>query len=651
MDAAQERLIRLFGTAKPSAPYRILQAGKLTARFEGGNLRYVKFDGHEILRSIGYIIRDEDWGTYEPALKDLHIDETSERFEITYKGSCRSPQAELRYDARIVGKADGSLDFSVTAKPDGDFKTNRCGFTVLHPIEGVAGTAVTVEHISGAIEKATFPELINPWQPFKEIRALTHVVAGRYKASCRTEGAPFEMEDHRNWSDASYKTYVRPLEWPWPYTMKSGEPDRQAVSLAIQPVGDTSANVKTDPVESGPVTIDLSDKPSGHTHPQIGLAITPEEVDETISGLERLKSVSPQVVLCHYDSTVGHWHDAFASFARLQNHFPARYILECVVAAHGDLTAELDGVASGVKNANLDLSAIAVCPSVDRQSTPPGSKWPPCPPLEDIYAVARSAFPGIKLGGGMFSYFTELNRKRPPVELLDFITHATNPIVHAADDESVMETLEALPHITRSARAIIGETKPYHIGPSTIGMRQNPYGSRTFANPENERICMADTDPRHFGLFGAAWTIGYAARIAQGGPALHVPAACVGPRGIIAPHKPGGTPSPCIPLFHAVRWLTEIADSTSLICQSSAPYSVLGLTAKTAKGKVALLANLTAKPLKIVLSGAALPSFSTVEILDADCYDNAADDGLTPRRESWSTALELDAYASVILRE
>jgi hypothetical protein len=35
-------------------------------------------------------------------------------------------------------------------------------------------------------------------------------------------------------------------------------------------------------------------------------------------------------------------------------------------------------------------------------------------------------------------------------------------------------------------------------------------------------ICMASTDPRHFGLFGAAWTIGYAARITLGAPALYV---------------------------------------------------------------------------------------------------------------------------------
>ncbi|MFP3541229.1 hypothetical protein SB770_32385, partial [Pseudomonas sp. SIMBA_044] len=91
--------------------------------------------------------------------------------------------------------------------------------------------------------------------------------------------------------------------------------------------------------------------------------------------------------------------------------------------------------------------------------------------------------------------FTELNRKRVPAWHLDFVTHCTNPIVHAADDLSVMQTLEALPFITRSARAIYG-SKPYRTGPSTIPMRQNPYGSRTMDNTGHARIPMANSDPR-----------------------------------------------------------------------------------------------------------------------------------------------------------
>ena len=41
------------------------------------------------------------------------------------------------------------------------------------------------------------------------------------------------MEDQRNWTDASYKTYVRPLAKPWPYTLPKGESFTQSVTLTL----------------------------------------------------------------------------------------------------------------------------------------------------------------------------------------------------------------------------------------------------------------------------------------------------------------------------------------------------------------------------------------------------------------------------------
>ena len=158
----------------------------------------------------------------------------------------------------------------------------------------------------------------------------------------------------------------------------------------------------------------------------------------------------------------------------------------------------------------------------------------------------RKPFRDIRLGGGMFSYFTELNRKHVPLEKLGFVTHCTCPIVHAADDLSVMQSLEALPFITHSARAFIGD-KPYWIGPSTIGMRQNPYGSRTMENPNSERIAMASWDPRQDGLFAAAWTIGYAARTDEAKLEVLTIGALTGPFGLLRDGSDSGPSQACLP--------------------------------------------------------------------------------------------------------
>jgi hypothetical protein len=581
-------LVELYGTAVPPVTGRLLAAGPLTVRLEAGNLRYLTFGGTEMLRAVAFVVRDRDWGTYAPEISGLTVEGREGAFSVRYDAVCRGV-AVLRYRARIEGRADGSLSFEAEAAAEGDFETNRCGFVVLHPA-AVAGAEATIEHVDGTREATAFPELIDPWRPFVSIREITHRADG-LEVACRLEGEAFEMEDQRNWSDASFKTYGRPLELPWPFVLPAGERVVQSVAVGVRRVGAPAAGVAAGPVEVG------IGAPTGVRFPEVGLVVAPAEVPAALAALDRLREVAPQRILCAYDPTAGDGADALAAFARLQAACPARYDLECVVVGADDLAEELAGVARRVADAGLTLATVAVCPAVDRQSTPPGSAWPACPPLEDVYAAARAAFPGLTLGGGMFSYFTELNRKRPPAGLLDFVTHATNPIVHAADDLSVMETLEALPHITRSARAIIGD-RAYRIGPSSIAMRQNPYGSRTLPNPGGGRVAMADDDPRQRGRFAAAWTAGYAAAIAPAGVAAWVPSAFTGPRGLV------GADGTLLPVGEVVRDLARLAGREVLAPGPSLPRRLAVLAVRDEGGPVAMLANLSAEVLDCEFGGA-----------------------------------------------
>ena len=119
--------------------------------------------------------------------------------------------------------------------PNGIFETNRAGFTVLQPAT-LAGRPVSVEHSDSSIEASTFPFLIDPWQPFKDIKAITHFADG-LAVDCNFTGDTFEMEDQRQWGDASYKTYVRPLALPWPYTLSQSQPLVQSVSISWHRTG------------------------------------------------------------------------------------------------------------------------------------------------------------------------------------------------------------------------------------------------------------------------------------------------------------------------------------------------------------------------------------------------------------------------------
>ncbi|AZO55742.1 MULTISPECIES: hypothetical protein [unclassified Mesorhizobium] len=579
----------LCGTHAAEAEPVRLSAGPLTADFVNGNLRTIRHGGTEVLRAIAYIVRDRDWGTYEPALTDLVIDQDADTFSVSYSASCTGPGgSRLAFRAAIKGIADGRLVFDVTALPESDFETNRCGFCILHPVAGLAGSPVTVEHTDGSVVATKLPDLIDPCQPFKDLRAITHEVRPGVSVECRMEGDVFEMEDQRNWSDASYKTYVRPLALPWPYVLPAGETNRQTISLRIAGDGTMPAVA----AGSGPVRVTLGEP--GPALPDVGVIIYPGDVETAQANLSTLSALGPQQLLFHYDPTRGHGVDALRAFARLAAAYPARTALECVVACSGDLDAELSEVASLVRRAGLRLDAIAVSPSVDRQSTPPGSAWPACPPLEDVYAAARRAFPDIRLGGGMFSYFTELNRKRVPAGLLDFVTHCTCPIVHAADDLSVMQSLEALPFITRSVRAIFGD-KPYRIGPSTIAMRQNPYGGATKGNPQGQRIAMANRDPRHNGQFAAAWTIGYAARVAPAGLEMLTLSGFAGPFGVLAASGEPAAEGSQRPIFQAIKGLCDLAGLSQVSAKTSDEARLAALAGRSASGEtIVCLTNLTA---------------------------------------------------------
>lgn len=492
-----------------------ITAGGLSFTYQDGGLRHIRLGEVEVLRGIAFLVRDRDWGTLEPQISAAS-QELGDTAKMAFTATYASQGAELVVDVQISAGPWG-LDFTAQAVARGAFETNRAGFTVLHPITGVAGALVTVEHCDGRRVEAHFPDLIAPWQPFMDLRALTHQ-AGEWRVTTRMVGDAFEMEDQRQWGDASFKTYVRPLALPWPYMLADGARFEQAVRLRWQPVVAAQAKAPTPPAALP-------------RFPQTALVITAEEATLATRRPDDLAMVAPQRLLCHFDAT-RHGLRELQAFAALQTRYPALYDLELIARCEGDLDAEFASYANAIAQSGLDLASVMVCPSVDRGSTPPGSAWPPCPPLTDVHQAARAAFPGMQMGGGMASFFPELNRKRPPVEVLDFVTHGLCPIVHDASDHAVMETLEAVPHITRSARAIIGG-KNYRIGPCTIAMRQNPYGARVIPNPGGGKVCLTDDDPRHRSDFGAAYALGLATALAPAGVSVWTPAGLYGPRGVM----------------------------------------------------------------------------------------------------------------------
>jgi D-apionolactonase len=676
MPQAPSRAIMLFGTEEKVTPRKTLRAGPLTCELDGGNLRYVRIGGKEAIRAIAFIVRDRNWGTYNPALENLKVGQGPSSFEVSYDAVCKDAEQELRYRATITGASDGTLAFAGTATAVGDFTTNRTGFVVLHPIEGVAGAPVEVLHTDGRRVRARFPELIDPMCPFEDIRALTHEVLPGVSVTCTMQGDAYEMEDHRNWSDASYKTYIRPLAKPWPYTLAAGETSEQSVTLSIAGRAPAVAAGAAAPVR---LTVGA---PAG-VMPELGLSLRPEHAHLTLQATDLVKELGPQFLVCPFDSRIADGYDGppavglstfpfdrrvaergrvLADYRAIGEATGAEMVLEAVLAcrdAKGAPSADpaimrrdLGAIRDAVAAAGIRFAKVEVAPACDLKCTLPGSIWPPCPPAEAIYAAAREAFPDTAIGGGMFSYFTELNRKRPPAAALDFVVHTTCPIVHAADDTSVMETLEALPHIIKSTRSFIAG-KPYRVGPSAIGARDNPYGASAAPNPENGRRALVTMDPRQRGLFAAAWYLGYFAHMARGAVDAVCLAAPVGEFGLA--YVQAAWPQPWFdeagakvyPAWHVLRGLAAAAGALRLETTLSDGSAVQAVASRADDGVVLWLANLTGEPQTVTVDG--LPqSDGRITRLDLDSFVAA-----TTSPERWAetatpaplAAVELAPYA------
>ena len=602
--SALTRAIKLGGTNVPEGKRRILEAGPITAMFDNGAIRYLRYRGAEVLRGIAYLVRDKEWGTYTPAIENLKIAQRKDGFAISYSATTKDKAQGLHYSATIEATSKGTLTFSATATPLTDFVTNRTGFVVLHPLNGVVGEPVEITHTDGKKRKSRFPKFISPGQPVFEIRSLKHTVTPGVTATVLMEGNKFEMEDHRNWMDASYKTYVCSLLDPWPYALKKGEPFTQSVTLRIEgkPAAKKAAKA------GSAITVDVG--AAKGLMPSIGVGVPMAEAKHALGKADLIEAMEPAQLVCQIDGRQKGQREAAAAFRELREKTGALSFLEIVLPAKAPAAAEMAAIARELRAADYLPDAIVVTQMHDLKSFQPNTPRPWGPTYEEMAAAARKEFPSVPLGGGMLSYFTELNRKPVPKGLFDFVTHSVCPIVHAADDISVMETLESLPSIIASTRNMIGKTS-YLIGPSSIPCRDNPYGAVVSANPGNGRVCLADMDPRQRGLFAAAWNIGLVAAFARGGLDAVTLGAVTGPQGVIyrktdyaQPWFDGGK-AEVYPAYHVLAGLGSASGNKRLEATSSAPSTIAAVAHQSPTGPELWLANLTPAPQKVKLTGLA----------------------------------------------
>jgi hypothetical protein len=224
----------------------------------------------------------------------------------------------------------------------------------------------------------------------------------------------------------------------------------------------------------------------------------------------------------------------------------------------------------------------------------------------------------VLIGAGTNAYFTELNRERPPIRVLDFVSYSANPQVHAFDNASLVETLETLPVTVQSARQFCGNL-PICISPITLKPRFNVVATGPELEPAADEL-PAPVDARQMSLFGAAWTLGTIARLAHSEVARLTFYETIGWRGVMESAQGASSlafpsvPGTVFPMYHVLADVGEFAGAQVLSSTRSDSLKLDGIALQKNGRLCVLLANLSSAEQQIEVQGLAGPVM--VRVLD-----------------------------------
>jgi D-apionolactonase len=602
-------------------------------KYENSAIRWIKNNGVEIVRMIYSAVRDHNWGTIEPEIIAEIITDNETGFQVKTRVKYKKNDIHFESEYTITGY-ENRLELEMNGEAKSTFKTNRIGFCVLHPIKECAGKTCTVIHPQKTSVKAVFPKQISPAQPMKNISSLEWEPAKNIFAKLHFSGDVFEMEDQRNWSDASYKTYCRPLSLPFPFEIKKGEKIHQKIVMELEC---EPQNESTEDFIS--LKIDENRK---FKIPEIGVCSTSRPEKLTKNEAETLKQFSfdhlrdeihlfktewktqlaksiaesnllemPLYLVILKQFSFDHLRDEIHLFktewkTQLAKSIAESNLLEMplylVIYFSENFFAEMENLKKSVKRVPVNVKYILI---VGKNHLPDDDLF------EKVYPEIKAIFPAAKIGAGVNAYFAELNRNRPYSAQAEFINFAVCPQVHAFDDVSLIENLEAQKHVVESAKNLFPE-KQIFVSPVTLKQRFNVVA--TSDEPDVETVELpSQVDVRENSVFAAQWLLGSLKYLAQSGIDLVTYFEIVGWRGFIqgdfespVPEKFDSKKGDIFPVFYLLK---EIAGFNEVIySESISPLEVdgiviAGINLNGQPVKKLILANFSNQPKKVKVSG------------------------------------------------
>ncbi|MFK4834668.1 hypothetical protein ACI3KY_02945 [Microbacterium sp. ZW T2_14] len=553
------------------APATVWRSGAWSLELRDDEFADIAYEGRVVLRSVRAVVRDRNWDT-----AGLVVDRVAESdLALTLHVHSSGLGSELRGIVRAEVRSPGRLRVLTDLESATEFATNRTGLVVLHP-PGLAGSALQVRHPDGSVAASRFPVDISPHQPALDIAGLAWPRDG-LDVAVRFTGDVFEMEDQRNWTDASYKTYSRPLALPFPYTLAAGERVVQSIDIEVSgaPTAAAPDLVARIRLEEGP--------------PLPAIAVSAATAPDPAPSTAIADGPWPAAVLVELDVATRNWRAALARAAASARPLDVRFVL-----ADGD-PAAIDDAVRALRG--LPIARVTAF-------------WPsgPARHVSDLEAIGLLRHGLTEAGieaevvGGVRSHFTELNREhhRLPRGLAGIVFSVT-PLFHSLSTAQLVESLPMQRLVATQATAIAAGL-PVHIGPISLRPHFNDVATTPPPMPTHDDLrdgygsaLLDAVDVRQSAPQLAAWAVASAAALAVPGVATLAYFEEWGSRGVRT------TDGSARPVFDAVTALAGMAGAAGLRGDSpdGLVWALGARGARTADGDTVLVANLDVRPRQV----------------------------------------------------
>jgi D-apionolactonase len=600
----------LTGREAPAPEPREVRAGDLTALFVDGDLRYVRCGTTWIAQRIYVAVRDLDWNTLPSEYQDLDVTADDRSFAIRYTRRDRSKLIDYRWHADITGSRDGIITFRMHGEALAGFPYAKIGICVHHPIAGFAGQPFSGTTPSGPVS-GKLPETIGPqvhlddgtdlplFEPVSELE-LRHCSGGtvRFEFS----GDLWEMEDQRNWTDASYKSVSTPASLGYCHEARPGQAFDQSVILGttgFPAEGVAPGGASGRPPADGYSRVTVSDRgmaaelelgpPAGPSVPPIGLGCSEPATPLSPRGLAALRAVAPAHLRIDINAESATAEGDLRRAADLSAQLGCS--LELAVFVPQGVTSARSGTLGPLGKAMARYRALLARVLAFSYQEESSSAM-----TVDAGRAAFGAAPPPVIAGSNV-YFNELNRHRLVPPGADGLAWSVNPQVHAFDDLSLMENLQAQPDTVVTARSFAPDAQLF-VTPITLRPRFNAVattGEEFSADGLPGRV-----DPRQPSLLAAAWTLGSVTALAGAGADGLTYFDTIGPRGVVESEKGSAFPAlfrsqpdATYPLAIVLADVCGIRDARILEVSGADSARLAVLAVRSGKDTVVLLGNLT----------------------------------------------------------